>query len=71
MTTITVVCREMNSSTRDMILMYAVNVANPNDQNEVETAVTQARADDLGEAIEMEILFALAGDVNAVADWRE
>lgn len=66
---LTVICRETGSYS-DQILIYAVE-ADRNDAAAVQKAVENARESDLGQEVEMEILFAYAGDINTVADWRE
>jgi len=67
--TITVVCRESGSRYSGDVLIYTVD-ADPSDAQAVETAVDAAHAADLGFDVEMEILFAFAGDIQTVADWR-
>ena len=67
---ITVVCREAEGSYQEDILLYLVEVANPNDQEEIARVLTQERANDIGYEVEMEPLFAFSGDLNPIADWR-
>ncbi len=66
---LTVICRELNSGYSD-VLIYAVE-ADATDQDAVTGAVEEAREADLGEHVAMEVLFAYAGDINTVADWRD
>lgn len=61
-------------------LIYVVDVLNPNDESEVCAAVAASRADDFGHADEsdaidkiaagLELMFAFAGDLETVADYR-
>ncbi len=67
---LTVVCAEGDHSLGAGILIYTVE-ADPNDQDDVTNAVEVARQHDLGEHVDMEILFAFAGDIATIADWRE
>jgi len=67
---ITVICREDGYESN--ILIYTVDVRDPDDREEVEGAVQEAREADLeGEAGEMEVLFAFQGDLQPRADWRQ
>ena len=67
MTTLSVICREEGYP--NDILIYAVD-ADPNDEDAVQQAVQKERARDVDDANDMEILFAFAGDIDTVADWR-
>ncbi len=72
----TVVCRESEGDFRDTILIYVVNVATKGNVDSVanqaliQEAVENEREKDIGESVEMEVLFAFAGDVEVIADWR-
>ena len=70
MTRITVICQEEGYPDP---LIYVVSVNNPTDLQEVEDAVTAERRRDLGEDVPCELhpLFAFAGDIETIADWRE
>ncbi len=76
MTRITVILRDNYPGYHEP-LIYAVDVVNPNDENEVTAAVRQERARDLGEPedgtendLDLDIMFAFAGDIPTIADWR-
>ncbi len=72
MPTITVVVKDNYAGYGDP-LIYTVDVENPQDRQEVYLAVESARRDDLGDGvdIDLELLFAFAGNVSTIADWRE
>ena len=66
---LTVVCREAGYSD---ILLYTVQVANPDDYLEVKHAVQTERNRDLGdEAQEVELIVAFQGDIAPRVDWRD
>ncbi len=67
---LTVICREDGTGYEQDVLIYDVK-ADPNDEEAVRKAVEEAREADLGEHVDMEILFAFAGNISTVADWRE
>lgn len=67
--TLTVICRESGSSYDSDILIYTVE-ADKADAGGLEAAVVKARENDLGFEVEMEVLFAFAGDLMPVLDWR-
>lgn len=66
---LTVICRE--EGFESSILIYTVEVQDPNDTAEVEAAVQAERANDVDEPNAMEILFAFDGDLSPSQDWRE
>jgi hypothetical protein len=68
---LTVICREEGYT--DNVLIYTVDVTNPQDQAEVQNAIHKERERDLGkgEVNAMEALFAFEGDVPTHADWRD
>ena len=66
---LTAVCREEGYPD---ILLYTVQVANPDDYLEVQHAVQMERNRDLGgEAQEVELILAFQGDVAPRVDWRD
>ncbi len=66
---ITVVCQEAGYPD---VLIYTVDVRNPDDRAEVQSAIQMEREHDLGDAAnEMTVLFAFQGDISPRADWRE
>lgn len=67
--TLTVICRESGSSYDGDVLIYTVD-ADKEDAEGLEAAVVEERANDLGFEVEMEVLFAFAGDLMPVLDWR-
>jgi hypothetical protein len=68
MTTITVVMQEEGYPD----VLISVDVANPQDQEEVRAAVQVERNNDLEDAANpVTVLFAFAGDLHPIADWRE
>lgn len=71
MQTITVILREPNGYPDPLI--YVVRVENPRDEEEVRKAVEEERRRDLGDDVpfEVEPLFAFAGDIPTLADWRD
>ena len=69
MSKLTVICREEGYESN--ILIYSVDVEDPNDTAEVEAAVQAARSHDIEEPNAMEILFAFAGDLSPAQDWRD
>jgi hypothetical protein len=68
---LTVICREDGFDSN--ILIYTVDVRDPDDHDEVQREVQEAREADLDgeEAGEMEILFAFQGDIQTRVDWRQ
>jgi hypothetical protein len=69
MTTITVICQEQGYPD---VLIYAITVENPHDMAEVGAAIYSERQRDLGEGEcgDITLLFAFAGDLMPIADWR-
>ena len=67
MTAITVICREVGY---DDILVYAINVRDPQSMNEVKAIIKSERTRDLGECREITPLVAFDGDLLLRADWR-
>lgn len=67
---LTVICQEEGYPD---ILIYTVEVVNPNDQDEVKGAIQLERQHDLGDADagEMTPLFAFQGDISPRVDWRD
>lgn len=70
----TVVCRD-NSNARhgyEPVLLYSVT-ADLNDIDAVMAEIIEARKEDVNDVNpeDIEILFALAGDVMPIADWRD
>ena len=58
-------------SDRSNVLIYAVDVADPQNETEVQAAVQAERNKDVDDEYnEMTILFAFAGDLMPLADWR-
>jgi hypothetical protein len=72
MKTITVILRDCHRDYPDP-LIYTIEVADPQDFDEVQEAIERERKKDLGPGVDFEVepLFAFAGDISAVADWRE
>ena len=67
---ITAACREAGYETD--ILLYLVEVENPDNYEEVQARVQEARNDDLeAEAGEMEVLFTFQGDIQTRSDFRQ
>jgi hypothetical protein len=66
---LTVICQEDGYPEP---LIYTIN-ADPNDKADVVSKICLERAADLGfeNLRDIEVLFAFAGDISPVADWRE
>jgi hypothetical protein len=69
--TITVVATELADDAPPWPLVYIVKVRDPSDMEEVRAAVERERERDLGFAVDMEPLFAFAGNVPFCEDWRD
>ena len=66
---LTVICRE--EGFESSILIYVVEVHDPNDHAAVTAAVQAEREHDVDEPNTMEILFAFDGDLSPSHDWRD